>query len=215
MPDDIFCPTVATVKNKKKRMDVFLFLLKERYGEILIALNHSSPFELICATVLSAQCTDRQVNIVTPHLFAAYPTAEELGRAKVEDVEKIVKSTGFYKNKAKNLVALGKALTELGGVPQELEELVKLPGVGRKTANVVLGNSFGIPGMVVDTHVGRITYRWKFTDNTDPVKVEFDLMKQMPESEWTDFSHRVIYLGREFCTARKPKCDICPFNKSL
>ena len=211
--DFFLCPSVERIKNKKVRMAAFLKFLGERYPEPECALTHMSTFELICATILSAQCTDRQVNLVTPALFKAYPDAESLATAKIGDVEKLVKSTGFYKNKAKNLVAMAAnlVLRHKGEVPQTMEELTALPGVGRKTANVVLGNAYNIPGMVVDTHVARTALRLGFTKETDPVKVEQVLMKQVPKESWNDFSHQVIYLGREFCTARKPKCENCPF----
>ncbi len=215
MADKFKCPMVTAVKNKKARMKLFLERLVGYYSDPECALHHHNAFELTCATILSAQCTDRQVNIVTPVLFKNYPTPQSLAAADQADVEKIIHSTGFYKNKASNLIKMAKAVvSEHGGeIPSTMEELVKLPGVGRKTANVVLGNAFGIPGMVVDTHVIRISNRLGFVSSDDPVKIEQELMAQVPEDEWTNFSHRVIFLGREFCNARKPACDKCIMNR--
>jgi len=206
------CPLVKLLPNKIKRVKYITDKLCTLYPDPDCALIHHSPFELICATILSAQCTDAQVNKVTPSLFAKYPDAKSLAAADISDVEKVVKSTGFYKNKAKNLVNMAIVLMENygGQVPSTLEELIKLPGVGRKTANVVLGNAFGIVGMVVDTHVTRLSNRFALVDTEDAVKIEFELMKLTPKEYWVDFSHQLILLGREYCTARKIKCDICP-----
>jgi endonuclease III len=186
--------------------------LAETYPDVECALEHDSAFQLLIATILSAQCTDERVNIVTNELFAKYPTAATLAKAPLPVVEKIVQSTGFFRAKAKNIVECSKQLVARHGgeVPPEMESLVVLPGVGRKTANVVLGTAFGIPtGVVVDTHVGRISKRLGFTKQTDAVKIERDLMALLPESEWIMFAHRLIHHGRRVCQARKPKCESC------
>ncbi len=177
------------------------------------ALTHASPLQLLIATILSAQCTDERVNLVTPSLFARYPSAAALAAAPRAEIEKIIQSTGFFRNKAKNIQECARALTERheGEVPRSLDELVALAGVGRKTANVVLGTAHGIPsGVVVDTHVGRLSLRLGLTKSTDPVKVEQDLMGLLPKKEWIAFSHRMIFHGRQICIARKPRCSICP-----
>jgi endonuclease-3 len=163
------------------------------------------------ATILSAQCTDRQVNAATPQLFAKLQSPEDFAKAPIKQIETLIRSTGFYHNKAKNLKNCAKTLIDLynGEVPNTLEELVKLPGVGRKTANVVLGSVFKIPGMVVDTHVSRISQRLGLTASKDPVKIEFDLMNVIPKKEWNDFSLWLIYFGRAVCNARKPDCPNC------
>jgi len=177
------------------------------------ALDHANPFELLVATILSAQCTDARVNMVTPALFARWPTAVELADAAPEDVEQVIHSTGFFRNKARNLVGMAKRLVERHGgeVPRDMDELVALPGVARKTANVVRGECFGLAdGVVVDTHVKRIAYRLGFTRHTDPVKVERDLIATVPPGDWIAFSHRLIRLGRTICPARRPRCEACP-----
>jgi endonuclease-3 len=199
----------------KTRTGKILKILKARYPEIRIPLIHETPFQLLVATILSAQCTDNQVNRVTKNLFKQLKAPEDFAAARIGTIEKLIRSTGFYHNKAKNLKNCSRALLDNhnGAVPGSLEELIELPGVGRKTANVVLGAVFGIPGIVVDTHVGRISQRLDLTGNKDPVKIEFDLMKIIPQREWSDFSLRLIFFGREICTARKPKCPICPLNK--
>jgi endonuclease-3 len=175
------------------------------------ALHHHDAFELLCATILSAQCTDKMVNSVTPDLFARYPDAATLAQARLPDVERLIRPTGFYKNKARALLGMARAIVERHGgrVPDELDALVALPGVGRKTANVILGNAFGVPGLVVDTHVGRIARRLGLTSQTDPVKVEHDLMELVPRRSWTRFSHAMIFHGRRVCGARRPDCDAC------
>ena len=188
--------------------------LRTHYPHAHCALEHASPEQLLFATILSAQCTDVMVNKVTKVLFAHYPNPETLAKAAVVDIERIVKPTGFYKNKARNLVACAQKLVSSHGglVPRTLSELVVLPGVGRKTANVVLGNSFGIPGMVVDTHVKRISNLLGLTTATDPEKIEQDLMRLVPESDWVMFSHWLIQHGREICIARRPQCTRCPLR---
>jgi endonuclease III len=181
------------------------------YPDAACALKHQSPVQLLVATILSAQCTDVRVNLVTPALFARYSDAAAFAKADRGELEEMIKSTGFFRNKAKNIIDCCKAIVEQHGgeVPASLEELVKLPGIGRKTANVVLGDAFGIPGITVDTHVGRLSRRLGLTRHHDPVKVERDLMALIPEKEWTSFSHRLIFHGRQVCFARKPKCDQC------
>ncbi|MGC2434918.1 MAG: endonuclease III, partial [Desulfobaccales bacterium] len=189
-----------------------LKLLDEHYPQVHVTLDFRNPLELLVATILSAQCTDERVNRVTPALFARYASAADYGRAPLEELERDIYQTGFYHNKAKSLKALGQALAEhhRGQVPASLEELVKLPGIGRKTANVVLGNAFGIPGIVVDTHCGRVSQRLGLTGAKDPVKIEFDLMDLVPKERWTRFSLQLIWHGRAICTARDPKCPRCP-----
>ena len=193
--------------------------LRRAYPDAHCALDHRSPFELLAATILSAQCTDVRVNLVTPDLFRTYPTPSALAAARQGDVERIIQSTGFFRNKAKNLIAMARALVAEhdGQVPRTMAELHALPGVGRKTANVVLGNAFGLnEGVVVDTHVGRLSLLLGLTRATDPVKVEQDLMRQFPRDQWMMLSHLLISHGRAVCIARRPKCgecvlaDICP-----
>lgn len=195
--------------------------LKVEYPDAKCALDHRSPLELTVATILSAQCTDKRVNMVTPALFARYPTAEDYAEASLPELEEMIRSTGFYRNKSKSLKGLGQALVERHGgqIPETLTELVKLPGIGRKTANVVLGNAFGIDeGVVVDTHVGRLSKRLGLTeaDQKDAIRVERDLMELVPRSDWTLWAHLLIDHGRKVCGARSPKCnecvlaDICP-----
>lgn len=207
-----------TTEAKKGRIEKIIQRLRKAYPDVKCELDFSNPMELLAATVLSAQCTDKRVNMVTPELFKKYKTVPEYAAAKNADVEKIVQSTGFYKNKAKNIINAAKTIVEkfAGSVPKKLEDLVTLPGVGRKTANVILGNAFGIPGIPVDTHMIRVNNRLKITKNTDPVKIEFDLMPLIPEKDWTDYSHLIIWHGRRRCFARKPDCpgceikDLCP-----
>ncbi|RLS51369.1 MAG: endonuclease III [Planctomycetota bacterium] len=187
--------------------------LRQRYGQAECALYHETPFQLLAATILSAQCTDERVNSVTPALFARYPDAHALAQAPQPEVETIIRSLGFFRAKATHLRGMAQALVEHHGgkVPRTLPELVALPGVGRKTANVLLGTAFGIPsGVVVDTHVRRITGLLGLTKQTDPEKIEIDLQKLLPASEWIDFSHRLIHHGRQICIARRPRCPECP-----
>ena len=189
--------------------------LKREYPDARTELDYETPLQLLEATILSAQCTDKRVNIVTPILFKTFPTAASLADAPPERVEEIIRSTGFFRNKTKSLIGLGKALVERhnGEVPDTMEELVKLPGVGRKTANVVLGNAFGKNvGVVVDTHVARVSHRLGLTKETDPVKIELDLMKLFPTGDWALLSHLLIFHGRRVCEARRPKCEICVLN---
>ena len=189
------------------------------YPDAHCELDFTTPLQLLVATILSAQCTDKRVNMVTPALFAAYPTAQALADAPIEHLEELVKSTGFFRSKAKSIQGMARALVaEHGGeVPADMDALVRVPGVGRKTANVVLGNAFGVNhGVVVDTHVGRLATRLGLTRETDPVKVEAALMPLFPQESWTMLSHLLIFHGRRVCDARKPRCgecvlaDVCP-----
>ncbi|RSX50242.1 endonuclease III [Bifidobacterium callimiconis] len=200
-----------------QRMHAEYRILCDEIPEAVCALHFSNPLELIVATVLSAQTTDKRVNSVTGELFAAYPDAEDYANANIEDIERIIRPLGFYHSKAKHLIGLGQALAERfdSEVPHTMEELVTLPGVGRKTANVVLGNAFGIPGFPVDTHVTRVTgrLRWRTDWNAkhpDPVKIEKEICACFPPEEWTNLSHRLILFGRATCHARKPDCGNCP-----
>lgn len=190
-------------------------ILTKEYPDARCELDFNSPLELLVATVLSAQCTDKRVNAVTPVLFNRFPTVTKLAGAKISEIEKIIYSTGFYRSKAKNIKGLAKKILKdfNGEVPKTLAQLVTLPGVGRKTANVVLGNAFGIPGLTVDTHFGRLSRRFKWSQETDPVKVENDVAKLIPEKEWTLLSHKLIWHGRRICHSRKPECGICPLAK--
>jgi len=186
--------------------------LKADYPGATCALENETPFELLIATILSAQCTDARVNMVTPELFKKWPDAEAMAEAPPKALEKVIQSTGFYHNKAKNIKAASQALVERhdGEIPKDLDALVALPGVGRKTANVVLGTAFRMAtGVVVDTHVTRLSKRLGLTEHTDAVKIEQDLMEIVPQGEWVDFSHRLIFHGRQICIARKPKCPEC------
>lgn len=187
-------------------------ILDEHYPDAHVTLDFTNPLELLVATVLSAQCTDVRVNKETPAIFKKYPTAAVYAAAPLADLEAAFHPTGFFRQKAKSVQGICQALVENHGgqVPASQEELVKLPGIGRKTANVILGNAFGIPGITVDTHLGRVSQRLGLTANQDPVKIEFDLMPLVPQERWTKFSHQMIWHGRSICTAKKPKCPICP-----
>jgi len=189
--------------------------LKKRYPVVKTQLEHKTPFQLLIATIMSAQCTDNQVNKVSKKLFKKYPDPDSLSSAPLGSIKQIVYSTGFYNNKAKNIKACAlEILNEHGGiVPEDMDRLVKLPGVGRKTANVVLSAAFGHQTIVVDTHVLRISKRLGLTEKKDPVKVEYELMKLIPETSWSDISLQFIYFGREICNARKPLCRDCPLLK--
>lgn len=189
-------------------------LLAETYPDADCALLHRNAFELLVATILSAQCTDKMVNTVTPALFARFPDARAMSEAKPAELERLIHRTGFYRQKAKSILSASQDLRDRfgGEVPRTLDELVTLRGVGRKTANVVLGNAFGVPGLTVDTHMTRIHRRLGLTRHEDPVKIERDLMKLVPEAEWTLHSHRVIHHGRVCCDARRPRCETCPLQ---
>ena len=199
-------------KKERERIDEIIRRLIERYGvESRTYLEHNNAWQLLFATILSAQCTDARVNMVTKDLFRKYKTLEDFAGADLKEMEKDIHSTGFYHNKAKNIIACARMLlSEYGGeVPKELDKLIVLPGVGRKTANVVRGNIFDIPSIVVDTHVKRISKKLGITTTEDPVKAEFELMEVLPESAWIIWNLDVIALGREICVARTPKCDRC------
>ena len=185
--------------------------LARLYPEARCSLDFGSPFQLLVATILSAQCTDVRVNLVTPALFARFPTPQAMAEAPPAELEALIQSTGFFRAKAKNILGAAAAILRdhAGEVPGTMEELLKLPGIGRKTANVVLGDAFGIPGITVDTHVGRLSRRLGFTKHDDPVKVEFALNRLIPQADWTIASHRIILHGRAVCAARKPACDRC------
>jgi endonuclease-3 len=197
---------------KKAQAGRVLRRLKADYPGATCALENETPFELLVATILSAQCTDVRVNMVTPELFRRWPTAREMAGAPIQQLEKVIQSTGFFRNKAKNIKAASQGLVENHGgeVPRDMDQLVALAGVGRKTANVVLGTAFGLAtGVVVDTHVTRLSQRLGLTMHTDATKIEQDLMQLLPKSEWVDFAHRMIHHGRQICVARKPKCPMC------
>ncbi len=196
----------------EKKIGPILELLDRHYPEAHVTLDFSNPLEMLVATVLSAQCTDVRVNEVTPALFAKYRSAADYAKAPLAELEEMVRPTGFFHNKAKSIKGFSQVLVEKynGKVPASLDELVKLPGVGRKTANVVLGNAFGIPGIFVDTHLGRVSQRLGLTKEKDPVKIEFDLMPLVPKERWVEFSHQMIQHGRQICHARNPQCTICP-----
>lgn len=205
-----FRETRAEKTQRAKQIDQ---QLSKSYANAVCALTHQSPFQLIVATILSAQCTDVRVNLVTPGLFRRYPAPRELAQAEPSELETLIRSTGFFRAKAASLIGMAQGLMERHGgeVPRTLEELVQLPGVGRKTANVVLGTAFGIAsGVVVDTHVKRITNLLALTASTNPEQIERDLMELLPKSSWVDFSHRLIHHGRRICIARRPNCLECP-----
>nr|WP_198284959.1 endonuclease III [Saccharomonospora cyanea] len=199
---------VRRARRMKRCLDV-------AYPNAHCELNFSTPLELLVAVILSAQCTDERVNQVTPALFARYPTASDYAGAERTELEELIRPTGFFRNKATSLMGLGAALVDRHGgeVPGRLDELVKLPGVGRKTANVVLGEAFGVPGITVDTHFGRLVRRWGWTDSEDPVKVEHEIGSLFPRKEWTMLSHRVIFHGRRVCHSRRPACGACPLAR--
>lgn len=204
----------SEAEQKKEAAAIYRILCK-RYPEVRCELDFKTPFQLLVATVLSAQCTDKRVNKVTPALFRKYPTAQKMATAPILDLEELIRTTGFFRSKAKSIKGLSEILVEKygGKVPPVQDELVTLPGVGRKTANVVLGHAFDIPGLTVDTHFGRLSRRFGWSTNEDPVKVELDVAKLIPEKEWTDLSSRLIWHGRRVCFARKPACGACPLSK--
>jgi endonuclease-3 len=205
-------PTMRITLARRQRAKQIVATLSAVYPDAHCALHYENPLQLLIATILSAQCTDVRVNLVTPALFAHYPDAASFAQARQRELEKAIKSTGFFRNKARNIIGCCKQIVEKHGgkVPGTMEELIALPGIGRKTANVILGNAFATPGITVDTHVARLSRRMGLTRHTDAVKIEHDLMKLIPEAEWTMFSHRMIFHGRQICHARKPKCDSCP-----
>jgi endonuclease III len=199
-----------------KRTKEIMEILDERYGtEIPVYLQHENAGQLLVATILSAQCTDARVNVVTQDLFKKYPDMNAFAKASLSELEEDIKPTGFYHNKAKNIIGAAKVLVEKydGEVPSDLESLLKLPGVGRKTANVIRGNIFNEPSVVVDTHVKRITWRLGITDETDPVKIEYDIMKKLPKDHWICWNTQIIAHGRSICKAQRPECGECPLTK--
>jgi endonuclease-3 len=213
-------PSVKRGKTAKplapERVAAILDGLKKAYPNAVCALNHRSAWELVVATILSAQCTDVRVNLVTPELFKIFPMPKSMADASLPELEELIRTTGFFRNKSKSIKGAGRVVTEeFGGkVPQTMDELLRIPGVARKTANVVLGSWFGIAvGIVVDTHVLRLSRRLELTKETTPEKVEQDLMKVIPQSKWIDFSHEVIFHGRQICIARKPKCADCTLER--
>lgn len=204
-----------SLEKKKERLRSIIKILGREYPAVKTALQYENPFQLLVAVILSAQCTDARVNMVTPKLFQRFATPADFARAERKEVEQLIHSTGFYHNKAKNIIACARALIEKhnGNVPQTMEELHALPGVGRKTANVVLGDAFGkVEGVVVDTHVARLSQRLGFTKEHDAVKIEKDLMALVPKKQWYQFSHSLILHGRSICSARKPLCHQCSIN---
>ncbi len=218
-PRGEFTPNLALVKivelmSPREAQTVYR-RLEKHYPNVRCELDFSTPFQLLCATVLSAQCTDKRVNSVTPQLFKKFGTPKKLAKASIPEIEEIIHSLGFFRSKASSLKGLSEILMRdyNGEVPPIQDELVKLPGVGRKTANVVLGHAFDIPGITVDTHFGRLARRFGWTDFDDPVKVEFAVQKLIPEREWTNLSQRLIWHGRRICHSRKPACGVCPLAK--
>jgi endonuclease-3 len=205
-------PKKPMLNKDKARALKIQHILKKTYPEVKTQLRYANPFQLLVATILSAQCTDKQVNQVTKALFLRLKTPQDFASATNKTIEALIRPTGYFRNKAKNIKNCSKSLLEKynGRVPQSLDELVELPGVGRKTANVVLGSAFNIPGIVVDTHVARISKRLGFTESDNPVKIEYDLMEIIPKKDWNDFSLQLIYFGRAICKARKPACPACP-----
>ncbi len=204
-----------SVDDQKARTRAIIRKLKKRFPDANCSLTQRSPLQLLVATILSAQCTDARVNIVTKDLFKRYKTTKDFAEADPEELSEIIRSTGFFRNKTKSILGMAQGLLEKhqGKVPRTMDELTKLPGVGRKTANVVLGNAFGIDeGVVVDTHVTRISNRLKLTKHKDAVKIEQDLMRLVPKSDWTLFPHLMILHGRATCQARKPRCEECLIN---
>ncbi len=200
---------------KKKRAKAIYRVLSRRYPNVRCELDFNTPYQLLVATVLSAQCTDKRVNSVTPALFERFPNPKMMAAANLRTIESIIKSTGFFRAKARNIKDLSlKILKDFGGkVPSNLDDLVTLPGVGRKTANVVLGHAFDVPGITVDTHFGRLSRRFGWTVERDPVKVEFEVAELIPQAEWTNLSQRMIWHGRRICHSRRPTCGACPLAK--
>lgn len=201
--------------NKKELAKQIIYRLERYYGKKrTVTLDYTTPWELLTATILSAQCTDKRVNTVTPFLFSKYPDASSMAKANISNVEKIIHSLGFYRAKAENIVYMSKDIQDKfkGEVPRTLKELTSLSGVGRKTANVIRGNIFNDPSIVVDTHVKRVSKRMGLTTNTDPTKVEIDLMKILPKENWIQWNVWIITLGRSFCSARKIECEKCPIE---
>jgi len=204
-----------SLPDKKVRAKLIYRQLSKNYPNVRCELDYKNAFQLLVATVLSAQCTDKRVNQTTPALFKKYPNPQKMAKADLRDIQKLVKSTGFFRAKAKNIKGLSNKIMEDfdGKVPSNLEDLITLPGVGRKTANVVLGHAFGIPGITVDTHFGRLSRRFGLSKQSNPVKVEFEVGELIPEKEWTNLSQRMIWHGRRVCHSRKPACGACALAK--
>jgi endonuclease-3 len=204
-----------SLPEKKVRAKVIYRQLSKNYPNVRCELDYKNAFQLLVATVLSAQCTDKRVNQTTPALFKKYPNPQKMAKADLRDIQNLVKSTGFFRAKAKNIKGLSNKIMEEfdGKVPSNLEDLITLPGVGRKTANVVLGHAFGIPGITVDTHFGRLSRRFGWSKQNNPVKVEFEVGELIPQREWTNLSQRMIWHGRRVCHSRKPACGACALAK--
>jgi len=208
-------PAVETALARKRRARRMARVLEQTHPDAHCELNHRSALELAVATILSAQCTDDRVNEVTPKLFARYPAAADYAAADRAEMEEMIRSTGFFRNKTDSLIKLGQALLERydGQIPGRMKDLVTLPGMGRKTANVILGNAFDVPGLTVDTHFQRLVHRWAWTEEKDPVKIELAVGELIERREWTMLSHRIIFHGRRVCQARKPACGACTLAK--
>jgi endonuclease-3 len=215
--DKVFFWEVSSMAHRmtKKRINQILKILRAAYPDVKTALHYKTPLQMLIATILSAQCTDTRVNEVTETLFKKLRTAKDYAEIPLADLEALIRPTGFFRNKAKNIKACCQTLLEVHGgkVPNNMDALVQLPGIGRKTANVILGSAFGVPGIVVDTHVKRLSQRIGLTREKDPVKIEFALMPIIPKKHWIDFSHQLIWHGRTICKARKPRCPECPILK--
>ncbi len=215
MPELLRLPTRETPATARARARKIAAVLRQRYPQARVPLRHENAFQLLVATILSAQCTDARVNQVTPLLFQRYRTPADFASADPRELEALIRPTGFFRQKAKAIMAASRTLVERfgGEMPRTMEELLQLEGVGRKTANVVLGGYYGIPGVVVDTHVRRLSQRLALTGSDDPDVIEQDLMRLVPRQEWSTFSLRLIFLGREICTARNPRCPACPLSR--
>lgn len=208
--------TRSVARKQKSDPKKIISILKKTYPDAQCALDFKSPLQLLIATILAAQCTDERVNQVTPELFKKYSSAGAFVNADMEELQQEIRSTGFFRQKAKSIVSACSELEEKHGgeVPRDMDALVELPGIGRKTANVVLGTAYGIPsGIVVDTHVKRLAYRMGLSDQKDPDRIERDLMQVVPKSQWIDFAHRMTEHGRKVCVARKPRCEVCPLER--
>lgn len=215
METHVIDPRGAAPEPAGENVEAILAILDQHYPEAQCTLSFANPLQLLVATILSAQCTDQRVNLVTPELFTKYQSAKAFAEADPRELEEAIKSTGFFRNKAKNIIDCCRRLVteHAGQVPNSLEALVRLPGVGRKTANVILGNAFQVPGMVVDTHVARVSKRLGWTREDKPEKIERDLMRLIPANRWTLLAHQLIHHGRQVCSARNPKCGVCPLRE--
>ncbi len=215
MPEAPRVPTRETLPAVRSRAAKIIRVLRRRYPDPRVPLRHENALQLLVATILSAQCTDTMVNRITPALFARYRTAADFASADTREFQTVIRPTGFFRQKSKAIVGAARTLVERfeGEVPQTMEELLLLEGVGRKTANVILGGFYGIPGVVVDTHVRRLSRRLALTGSTEPDRIEQDLMRLIPRREWSAFSLRLIFFGREICAARNPRCPVCPLSR--